>query len=42
MRVGLSTGLGARRPGSVLSESKFSGPDDYADLVNSFQIIENK
>jgi hypothetical protein len=35
MREWLSTGSVARRPGSVLSESIFSGPVDRADLVNS-------
>ena len=35
MRVGLSTGPGARRPGSGLSGPIFSGPHDCADLVNS-------
>jgi hypothetical protein len=35
MRVGLSTGPAARRPGSSLSEPIFSGPHDCAVLVNS-------
>ena len=33
MRVGLSTGISARGPGSVLSGPIFSGPVDRADLV---------
>jgi hypothetical protein len=33
MRVALSTGLGARRPGSGLSGLIFSGPVACADLV---------
>jgi len=37
MREGLSTGTGARWPGSVLSGPIFSGPHDCADLVNSLQ-----
>src|SRR6056297_2617100 len=36
MREGLSTGRGARRPESGLSERIFSRPHDCADLVNSF------
>ena len=35
MRVGLSTGPGARRPGSGLSGPIFSGPDDCADSVQT-------
>jgi len=35
MRVGLSTDLRARRPGSGLSGPIFSRPHDCADLVNS-------
>lgn len=42
MRDGLSTGVGARRPGSGLSGSIFSGPDDCADLVNFLQGSETK
>ena len=42
MRVGLSTGMGVRRPGSGLSRPIFSGPHDCADLVNSLQDSENK
>ena len=34
MRVGLSTGPGAKRPGSGLSGPIFSGPVDCARLVN--------
>ncbi len=41
MRVGLSTGPGARRPGSGLSGPIFSGPHDCADLVNSLQAAGN-
>jgi hypothetical protein len=37
MRVGLSTGLVARRRGSRLSGPVFSVPHDCADLVNSLQ-----
>ncbi len=37
MRVGLSTDPDARWPGSGLSGPIFSGPNDCADLVNSFQ-----
>ena len=37
MRVGLNTGVGARRAESVLSLPIFSGPDDCADLVNFLQ-----
>jgi hypothetical protein len=40
MREGLSTAPCARRPGSGLSGPIFSGPDDCADLVNSFQPYE--
>ena len=36
MRVGLSTGPGAKGPGSGLSGPIFSGPDDCAGLVNFF------
>ena len=39
---GLSTGVGARRPGSGLSGSIFSGPHDCADRVNSLQVTEKK
>ena len=39
--VRLSTGPGARRPGSGLSRSIFSGPHDCADLVNSLQAAGN-
>ena len=38
--MGLSTGAGAKRPESGLSGPIFSGPDDCADLVNSFQASE--
>src|SRR6056297_3500486 len=37
MRVGLNTGMGAGRAKTGLSGPIFSGPDDCADLVNSFQ-----
>ena len=37
MREGLSTGPGAKRPGSGLSGPIFSGPDDCAISVNSLQ-----
>ena len=37
MREGLNTGIGAKRAESGLSPLIFSGPDDCADLVNSFQ-----
>ena len=40
MREGLSTGSDGRRPGSGLSGPIFSGPDDCAVLVFSFQTIE--
>ena len=39
MRVGLSTGLCARWPGSVLSGPIFSGPNDCADLVKFCKIL---
>jgi hypothetical protein len=42
MRVGLSTGPCARRPGSGLSGRIFSGPVDCIGLVNFFQGIEEK
>ena len=38
MRVGLSTGRRARRPGGGLLRPIFSRPDDCADLVNSLQV----
>jgi hypothetical protein len=40
MREELSTVPAARRHGSGLSGSIFSGPDDCASLVNSSQDIE--
>ena len=39
MRAGLFTGMGAKRPGSVLSRPIFSGPDDCVVLVNSVQVL---
>jgi hypothetical protein len=37
MRGGLNTGLGAKRPGRVLSGPIFSGPDDCASLVRDLK-----
>jgi hypothetical protein len=37
--VGLSTEPGAKRPGSGLSGPLFSGPHDWAGLVNSLQAL---
>ena len=41
MRVELSTGPGAKSPESGLSRPIFSGPDDCADLVNSWEASQN-
>jgi len=40
MRVGLSTGLSAKMPGSGLLGPIFSGADDCAALVNLSEAIE--
>ena len=42
MRLGLSTGPGAERVGSLLSVPIFSEPHDCADLVNSLQAIDTE
>jgi hypothetical protein len=42
MREGLSTGNGARKPGSGLSGAIFSRPHDCVDLVNFLQVIVKK
>lgn len=41
MREGLSTAVGAGRPGSGLLGAIFSGPHDCADLVNFLQVTES-